>query len=102
MIPVAAPRSRPTRGATSVGRLATVLATAVIALAILGVAPVTAADPSPGGSVDPAGDPRVPSGGPSLIGEPGLAIALVIAVGGGAAAATLLYVRLTAGRHDRR
>jgi hypothetical protein len=83
-------------------RIAAVVAAAAVTVAVLGAAPVIAADPSPEASVGPAGDPRVPSGGPSLIGEPGVAIGLVVVVGIGAAAGTLLYVRLTAGGSDRR
>ncbi len=102
MSPGAGRRSRSARGERPVGRVAAAGAAAVVTLALLGAAPATAADPSPAASVGPAGDPRVPSGGPSLIGEPGVAIGLVVALGIGAATGTLLYVRLTTGRNDRR
>jgi hypothetical protein len=54
-----------------------------------------AADPSPtaGGG---AGDPRSSGQGPGLVGDPGLAIAVVVVVGLAALLLTLAYVRLTA------
>ncbi|MBA2700295.1 MAG: hypothetical protein H0U58_01165, partial [Chloroflexi bacterium] len=44
------------------------------------------------------GDPRSSGQGPGLVGEPLLAIGLVLAIGAGTALATLAYVRLTGGR----
>lgn len=72
------------------------LGPAVLALAAspLAVGVVRAASPPP----PIGGDPRVPEGGASLIGEPVLAIVGTVAVGVGAALVTWIYVRLTPGR----
>jgi hypothetical protein len=51
-----------------------------------------AASPSPAGG---AGDPRSPGEGPGLVGEPLVAIVIVVVIGLGAVAATLLWIRLT-------
>lgn len=55
-----------------------------------------AASPTPAAEV---GDPRSSGQGPGLVGDPGVAILLVIAIGVGSVIATLVYVRLTADRH---
>jgi len=55
---------------------------------------VLAASPTPG----PAGDPRSSGQGPGLVGDPGLAIIGVLAIGLGTLVVTLLYIRLTGGR----
>jgi hypothetical protein len=47
----------------------------------------------------PGGDPRSSGQGPGLVGDPVFAIAVVLAIGLGALALTLVYVRMTA-RHD--
>jgi hypothetical protein len=62
--------------------------------AMTGIA--SAASPDPTGAV--AGDPRSSGSGPGLVGDPLLAIGLVIAIGLAAVVATVLYVRLTGGR----
>ena len=56
-----------------------------------------AADPSesPGGA---AGDPRSSGQGPGLVGDPGWALLIVLAIGIAALLVTLAYVRLTAQR----
>ena len=54
-----------------------------------------AASPTPGAEV---GDPRSSGQGPGLVGDPGLAILAVVAIGLGSVVATLVYVRLTAHR----
>jgi hypothetical protein len=54
-----------------------------------------AASPTPGVEV---GDPRSSGQGPGLVGDPGLAILAVVAIGLGSVLATLLYVRWTADR----
>jgi hypothetical protein len=67
------------------------------AVAWLALAAVTfAASPTPGAEV---GDPRSSGQGPGLVGDPGLAVLAVVAIGLGSVIATLVYVRLTAGRH---
>lgn len=58
---------------------------------------VAAASPSPGVV---AGDPRSSGQGPGLVGEPVVAVALVVGIGLLSALATFAYVRLTSG--DRR
>jgi hypothetical protein len=55
-----------------------------------------AASPTPGAEV---GDPRSSGQGPGLVGDPGVAILVVVAIGLGSVIATLVYVRLTADRH---
>jgi hypothetical protein len=59
--------------------------------AITGVA--AAASPSP--SAAPAGDPRSSGEGPGLVGDPLLAIGLVVVIGLAAALGTYAWVRLT-------
>jgi hypothetical protein len=54
-----------------------------------------AASPVPSAA---GGDPRSSGQGPGLVGEPLIAIAVVVAIGLGAAAVTFGYVRLTGGR----
>ena len=67
-----------------------------------GVIPAAlAASPEP--SAAAGGDPRSNGQGPGLVGTPGVAIAIVIAIGVLAVVATTIYVRLTqpTGREDR-
>jgi hypothetical protein len=72
------------------------LGTAAVAVAWLGHASATlAADPT--ASSAPGGDPRSAGEGPGLVGDPLLAIVLVVALGILALGATLLYVRLSGG-----
>ena len=76
------------------GRRAGAVATAFAAW--LACASLTlAASPTP----DPiVGDPRSSGQGPGLVGDPLFALLAVIAIGVGSVVATLVYVRLTAGR----
>jgi hypothetical protein len=73
-------------------RLAVGLTLATVAWLVLAV-PALAASPSPSAGV--GGDPRSSGQGPGLVGDPGLAILAVIAIGVAAFGLTLLYVRLT-------
>ena len=68
--------------------------------AIVGAATgsVLAASPAPSAAV--GGDPRSSGQGPGLVGDPLLAVALMLAIGIGAALLTTLYVRLTGGRRS--
>lgn len=76
-------------------RLGTTLA-AAIALAMAIVGAVAAASPSPSGAI--GGDPRSAGQGPGLVGDPAVAILLVIAIGLISMLGTLAYVKLTGGR----
>jgi hypothetical protein len=71
--------------------LALVAAAAV--LAVPGVA--VAADPTAPGAE--GGDPRSPGEGPGLVGDPLVAIGIVLAIALAALVGTLLYVRATGG-----
>jgi hypothetical protein len=64
-------------------------------LALAAVAPALAATPSPTSAT--GGDPRSSGQGPGLVGDPLLAIGIVLGIGVLAVAATLLYVRFTGG-----
>jgi hypothetical protein len=55
-----------------------------------------AASPSPDPGV--VGDPRSSGQGPGLVGDPAFALLAVITIGLVSIGATLIYVRLTAGR----
>jgi len=68
-----------------------------VALAFLGAVTGTAmaASPSPSAA---GGDPRSSGQGPGLVGDPLMAIGLVVAIGLVALVATLVYVRITGGR----
>lgn len=74
-----------------------ILLTLGVALAFLGAMSGTAlaASPSPSAVV---GDPRSSGQGPGLVGDPLMAIGLVLAIGLVAAFATLVFVRVTGGR----
>jgi hypothetical protein len=65
--------------------------------AVLGAATATALAASPAPSAA-AGDPRSSGQGPGLVGDPLVAVALVIGIGLLAAGLTIGYVRLTGGR----
>ena len=71
------------------------LTLALLATALIGAASALAASPSPGVGV---GDPRSSGQGPGLVGDPGLAILAVVAIGLATVAVTLAWVRLTAKR----
>ena len=75
-------------------RVAAVAAASIVP-ALVAVVPVLAATPSPTGAA--AGDPRSSGQGPGLVGDPLLAIGIVVAIGLLALGATLLYVRMTGG-----
>jgi hypothetical protein len=66
--------------------------------ALIGAATQTALAASPTPSAATGGDPRSSGQGPGLVGDPLLAIGLMLAIGLGAALLTTLYVRLTGGR----
>jgi hypothetical protein len=70
---------------------------AAVALLWLAVAlPLLAASPSP--TAAPGGDPRSSGQGPGLVGEPVVAVLAVVAIGVGALALTLVYIRATSRR----
>ena len=69
-----------------------------LALALLGALTGTVSAASPDPSAGVGGDPRSSGQGPGLVGEPLVAIALVVAIGLAAAGLTYLYVRMTSGR----
>lgn len=68
-------------------------AAAVLALAGASVALAAAPTASPAG-----GDPRSPGAGPGLVGDPLVAIVVVVAIGLGALLATMAWIRVTADR----
>jgi hypothetical protein len=74
--------------------------TAGLAWALVSLATGTAlaASPAPSGAI--GGDPRSSGQGPGLVGDPLLAIGLMLAIGLGAALITTLYVRWTGGRRS--
>ena len=59
---------------------------------------VTALAASPSPTSGPGGDPRSSGQGPGLVGDPLLAIVVVVVIGVVALAVTLLWVRATGGR----
>jgi hypothetical protein len=69
-----------------------------LAWALIGAATQTALAASPSPSAATGGDPRSSGQGPGLVGDPLLAIGLMLAIGLGTALVTTLYVRLTGGR----
>ena len=86
---------RSTRAASRQTRRAARAVAVAIALGLTCAQVVVAASPSP----EIGGDPRSSGQGPGLVGEPGLAILAVVAIGVGALLVTLAYVRLTGGGH---
>ncbi len=66
-------------------------------LVLNALAPHVVLAASPGPSVLPGSDTRSSGQGPGLVGDPGLAILLVVAIAVLAVAATTVYVRLTGG-----
>jgi hypothetical protein len=77
-------------------RRAIAVATAAVAWLAFALSAL-AASPTPGAEV---GDPRSSGQGPGLVGDPGVAILAVVAIGLGSVIATLVYVRLTADRRS--
>jgi hypothetical protein len=67
---------------------------AALAVGSLGIGVVRAATPTPS---PPVGDPRSPGQGPGFVGEPLLAVGVVLLVAVLAVLATVLYLRLTGG-----
>jgi hypothetical protein len=69
-----------------------------LAWALVGLATgsALAATPAPTGVAN--GDPRSSGQGPGIVGEPLLAVGLMLAIGIGAAVLTTLYIRWTGGR----
>jgi len=59
--------------------------------------PMLAASPTP--TAGAGGDPRSSGQGPGLVGDPVLAVLLVLAIGLAAVGLTLVYVRMT-GSHE--
>jgi hypothetical protein len=93
------------RGSSGLGALAAraavglgVVAAAALAMVLAGPAVMLAASPTP----DPVGDPRSSGQGPGLVGDPLMAIGIVIAIAVLALVVTVAYVRVTAGRQERR
>jgi hypothetical protein len=80
-------------GAAPIRRIGTLVAATGGLLQLLAGA-VLAADPTPSAEV---GDPRSPGEGPGLVGDPLLAIGVVVAIGLVALVASLAYVRMTGG-----
>jgi len=60
--------------------------------------PVLAASPTP--TAGTGGDPRSSGQGPGLVGDPVLAVLLVLAIGLAAVGLTLAYVRMTSSRES--
>ena len=81
----------------SSGRVVRLLGSVAVAVALTGVlaSGALAAEPSP--SAGAGGDPRSSGQGPGLVGQPGVAIAIVVGIGVLAVGATLVYVRATGG-----
>ena len=71
-----------------------VLLTLGLAWAILGAVTGVASAASPEPSVAPGGDPRSSGQGPGLVGDPLMAIGLVVVIGLAAALVTYAWVRL--------
>jgi hypothetical protein len=85
-------RSSSVRGLVAAGLAAAFVAGAwLLAIAL----PVLAASPAPTSEV--GGDPPSSGQGPGLVGDPLLAIGIVVAIGLVVLVATLLYVRATGG-----
>ncbi len=75
-----------------------VMVTVGVAWAVLGFVTETVLAASPTPSAAGGGDPRSSGQGPGLVGDPLMAIGLMLAIGLAALLATLAYVRLTGGR----
>jgi len=95
------------RGVPATGRLPHVMASSWIlvilaagaAIAIPCALPAIAAAATPAPSQPAAGDPRSSGQGPGLVGDPLTAVIVVAAIAVLTIAATLIYVRATAGRN---
>lgn len=79
-------------GVTAFALLAALLSSLML------VAPALAASPTPSGPI--GGDPRSVGQGPGLVGDPAMAILIVVAIGLTAVVLTLAYVKLTGGRRS--
>ena len=88
---------RPLAAALALGAGALALTMGVL-WAALSAATGVAAAASPSPTVATGGDPRSSGSGPGLVGEPLVAIALVIAVALAAVVVTTIWIRLTGGR----
>ena len=75
-------------------RLAGVVMAAIVWLSL--TLPALAASPGP--TTGAGGDPRSSGQGPGLVGDPLLAVLVVVAIGAAALGLTLVYVRLTGRR----
>jgi hypothetical protein len=83
---------------TVLGR-AVALASLVVLLLLVGT-PARAFGATPVPSEPAAGDTRSSGEGAGLVGQPLVAVAIVVAVGVAAAVVTLAYVRVTTSRRD--
>ena len=94
------PSSRPVPGplrprVAGAARVAVGIWAAMTAWLLVDALPAFAATPSP--TTAQGGDPRSSGQGPGLVGDPLLAIGLVVGIGLLTLGATLLYVRATGG-----
>jgi hypothetical protein len=79
---------------TTADRIASIVSLLLALVTLLGsVTVVLAADPS--ATPGTGGDPRSPGEGPGFVGEPLIAIGLVVAIAFGAVLATLAFLRAT-------
>ena len=83
-------------------RAITLVAGTALALLLLAATAAATFGASPTPSRAVSSDTRSALEGPGFVGDPAAAILLVVAIGAGALAATLLYVRLTGGSRDPR
>jgi hypothetical protein len=85
-------------GSSIATRVVGAVLTAILLIAIT-ASPALAQDPS--ASTAPGGDPRSPGRGPGLVGDPLVAVAIVLAIAIVAVLVTLAYVRLTSRPAER-
>ena len=86
--------------ASSDRRLAAVLRALPIAIVAWLLAAATALAESPSPTAAAGGDPRRSGSGPGLVGDPLLAIGIVVLIAVASLVATLVYVRATGGRRS--